>query len=258
MQSVDHERVAEHQRGICLFGYPIFSEKFLFPGVDPSRFLALIGNDQDGFKALPVMYTHGNRGNFNRKNLQKMIPVPLDESTTEDEMNAPNGLDNHRPGTREEDNWYVIMDNAHADVDDQGWMYSWSFRSKHWKGKSGFVRKRVWIRLPPTTSELVRLDEQHSRAKRADVSHLDTRSDSSSEEDWRDAADELNFVLRELKSCKLDRERFQFLETAFQTLSKKDLEMLAKPKTLFAVLETFQFNTSKEKFHKDLMSRLSS
>lgn len=44
--------------------------------------------------------------------------------------------------------WYVDMAN---DVDDQGWLYSWRFRSKDWKGYPrpgrSFVRQRQWRRL---------------------------------------------------------------------------------------------------------------
>lgn len=44
--------------------------------------------------------------------------------------------------------WYVDMAN---DVDDQGWLYSWRFRSKDWKGYPrigrSFVRQRQWKRL---------------------------------------------------------------------------------------------------------------
>lgn len=43
--------------------------------------------------------------------------------------------------------WYVDMA---ADVDDQGWCYSWRFGSKHWSGRHrfmrSFVRQRVWKR----------------------------------------------------------------------------------------------------------------
>ena len=44
--------------------------------------------------------------------------------------------------------WFVDMAN---DVDDQGWVYSWWFRSKHWTGYPQigrrFVRQRRWKRL---------------------------------------------------------------------------------------------------------------
>lgn len=44
--------------------------------------------------------------------------------------------------------WFVDMAN---DVDDQGWLYSWRFRSKDWKGYPrhgrSFVRQRQWKRL---------------------------------------------------------------------------------------------------------------
>ncbi|ANB12788.1 hypothetical protein AWJ20_1058 [Sugiyamaella lignohabitans] len=44
--------------------------------------------------------------------------------------------------------WYVDMS---GDVDDQGWKYSWRFRSRNWHGTHvwfrSFVRKRTWKRI---------------------------------------------------------------------------------------------------------------
>jgi hypothetical protein len=44
------------------------------------------------------------------------------------------------------DKWYVVMA---GDTDDQGWMYSWRFRGRWWRGRMlfGSVRRRTWIRL---------------------------------------------------------------------------------------------------------------
>ncbi|QEU62932.1 Spo73 [Kluyveromyces lactis] len=261
--AIDQERVAEHQRGVCLFGYPFFSEKLLIPGIDPSRFLALIGNDQDGFKALPVMYTHGNRGNSNSKNLRKMIPLPLEETrfgTVSEHASRSrersNGCADHVYRSNEEENWYVMMDNELADVDDQGWMYSWSFKAKHWKGKYGFVRKRVWVRLPSATPDLIRLEDLGSR-HRVEKKATEVAEDISSEENWWDATDDLIMLLSQLQNCKLDRERFQFIDGVFHNLSKDDLVKLSTEPILSRVLGTFQFETSKEKFRNELKARIS-
>lgn len=107
------ELVIENQRGLKMFGIPVFSDKSLVPLLDPSNFQAIDG------KNLRLI-------NNNLHNL----PLP--------------GLN----WQWDWDTWYILMLN---DVDDQGWIYSkWLFRSHHWKGKyyfGNFIRRRVWIRL---------------------------------------------------------------------------------------------------------------
>ncbi|KAG0676527.1 hypothetical protein C6P41_001314 [Kluyveromyces marxianus] len=280
LNGIDQERVIEYQRGVCLFGYPFFSEKLLVPGYDPPRFLAMIGNEEDGFKSLPVMIPHGKRGNSNTKNLRKMIPLPFegDENkavrsrmrSTRSANTAENGLeesrDYHPHYPRDGEEWYVMMEHGVSDVDDQGWMYSWSFKSRQWKGRYGFVRKRIWIRLPSTTPELVQIHDLGSRRERMESqqSHIEEEMQQDETQDAvvdRNTAlpepnEKTDALINELKTCTLDRKRFELLNEVLHSWTKYDLMELTKEPILSSILGTFQFETSRERFRNEILDGL--
>ena len=106
------EMVLENQRGMKVFGIPLYSGKSLIPKMDPSNFQLLNGDN---------MYLLGELSQFPLSDLGWQWTWP---------------------------EWYVLMAN---DVDEEGWVYSRVFfASRHWKGKhymGHFVRRRIWIRL---------------------------------------------------------------------------------------------------------------
>ena len=106
--------IIENERGIKIFGIPLFSHRSLLPIIDPSNYQNING------KRLTVP-------------LSKLENYPLPDSNWEWEWS----------------HWYVYM---YKDVDPHGWMYSNLFFQcdNGWKGKYYFgntIRKRVWIRL---------------------------------------------------------------------------------------------------------------
>lgn len=107
------EFIIENQRGIKLFGIPIYSDKSLLPVIDPAGYQLLNGNN--------LLLNDNNMRNY-----------PLPDLGWEWIW----------------DSWYVLMAD---DVDDQGWIYSGiGFHWGHWKGKyrlGDFVRRRIWVRL---------------------------------------------------------------------------------------------------------------
>ncbi|EAZ63314.2 Sporulation-specific protein 73 [Scheffersomyces stipitis CBS 6054] len=114
---IQFDFVLENQRGMKLFGIPLYSKNSLLPLIDPSTYQSIKG------KRLLISADHLN--NF---------PLP-DFSWT-----------------WSWDSWYVLMCN---DVDDQGWVYSNLFFNNYftdrtWKGKyylGNFVRRRIWVRM---------------------------------------------------------------------------------------------------------------
>lgn len=110
----DYDFVVENQRGMKMFGIPLFLNKALIPVFDPATFQLANG------KNLSINYDKID--NFHLPDLDWVWAWPK---------------------------WYVLMLN---DVDDQGWLYlGISFRLRHhWKGKyyfGNFVRRRIWVRL---------------------------------------------------------------------------------------------------------------
>ncbi|AET39425.1 Spo73p Ecym_4367 [Eremothecium cymbalariae DBVPG len=180
---VAEQVIVENQRGITVFGYPFFSNKLLIPKVDPPQF----HTEKDH---LPISTATSNYyGNTNNKLL-----LPLNfrhlgfasggvgggersEGEGSSEVGGSSsgstfGVSSHGrvEGQDEEFAWFVSMDHqGQYDIDDQGWCYSWSFRSKYWKGKNGFVRKRFWIRLPTRNDNLGYCGHQHQN-------HVGTRT----------------------------------------------------------------------------------
>ncbi|AAS51815.2 ADL105Cp [Eremothecium gossypii ATCC 10895] len=157
LQGVSEHIIVENQRGITLFGYPFFSNKLLIPKVDPPQF-------HTEKEQQPISTTTSNYyGNTNNKLL-----LPLHFRYTGTLGAEGTGRLRGRPasgGSDDEFAWFVSMDyRGQYDIDDQGWCYSWSFRSKYWKGKSGFVRKRFWVRLPTRSEHLGQTSGPGARA----------------------------------------------------------------------------------------------
>lgn len=212
------ERVVEHERGLVLFGYPFFSEKLLVPGIDPARFVAMVKDETTGeFKEQEVLCDREGYGNLAGVNMLKFMPIPLNE---------PEG----------EKIWYVMMDHEFADVDDQGWSYSWYFRSKRWQGRQGLVRKRIWVCLP----------REPSKGER-EVAVEDEEA-GEEESSWEDASEDGLELISRLKRCKIDRQRFEVLEEIFGQMSEEDLVAVLDKNTKARILEMFQFDSSRRRF----------
>lgn len=146
MRRIAEQIIVENQRGIALFGYPFFSNKLLIPKVDPLQFHT--EKDQQPISTVTSSYC----GNTNNKLLLPLNFLCSRSVTEEKGGTALFGCIGERD---DEFAWFVLMDyQGKYDIDDQGWCYSWSFRSKCWKGKNGFVRKRFWVRLPTQNEEL--------------------------------------------------------------------------------------------------------
>lgn len=108
------ELIIENQRGLKLFGIPLFSSNILFPLVDPPPFQRL-----DGLRVSLALNAIAN------------YPLP--------DLGWQWGWDQ----------WYVLM---LADVDEQGWVYLLMFLwlGHRWHGKyyfADFVRRRLWVRM---------------------------------------------------------------------------------------------------------------
>ncbi|AMD20644.1 HDL100Wp [Eremothecium sinecaudum] len=144
---ISEQVIVENQRGITLFGYPFFSSKLLIPKVDPPQF----HTEKD---RQPISTATSNYyGNTNNKLL---LPLNFKCSMGLTEEVGEGSAQVECVGERDDEfAWFVSMDyHGNYDIDDQGWCYSWSFRSKYWKGKNGFVRKRFWVRLPTRNGQL--------------------------------------------------------------------------------------------------------
>lgn len=112
--------IVENQRGMKLFGIPLFSGKSLFPLVDPSLFERVEGTK--------VLLNHDSISNYPLPDLDWVWVWDL---------------------------WHVLMAN---DVDELGWVYLIKFLSwlLHWHGKyyfGDFVRRRLWVRLRKRTGK---------------------------------------------------------------------------------------------------------
>ncbi|CAX44272.1 conserved hypothetical protein [Candida dubliniensis CD36] len=104
--------IVENERGIKLFGIPLFSHKSLWPIIDPSHYQTITNHHL----SIPISLENYPLPDFNWEWVWS--------------------------------HWYVFMYN---DIDPHGWMYSTVFfQCKKWKGKYYFgntVRQRVWLRL---------------------------------------------------------------------------------------------------------------
>lgn len=116
-EGIQFEYILENQRGMQLFGIPLFSNRSLLPLIDP-----------------PTYQTIHEKPLYLSENTMNNYPLP-------------------DLGWRWDwDTWYVLMYN---DVDDLGWIYSNIVFNRHlsdgrWKGKyyfGNFIRRRIWIRM---------------------------------------------------------------------------------------------------------------
>lgn len=106
--------IVENQRGMKVFGIPMFNGKSLIPGIDPP----------------PYLRVDGTRVNLSDNTIEN-YPLPDLNWRWAWEL------------------WYVLMLN---DVDESGWLYLSVFFRKglHWHGKcfvGNFVRRRLWLRM---------------------------------------------------------------------------------------------------------------
>ncbi|CAL9734062.1 sporulation-specific protein 73 [Monosporozyma servazzii] len=145
--------IVENQRGITLLGIPFFSSSFLLPTLDPPNYQLIVSNfdTEDGNivnkSIIPIPY-HGIGTPRNKLNsFNELYPLPW---VSEDENNKYKVCNpRKKPGK-----WYVKLNHNFVEknallnnCDDQGWIYGWRFRSKHWKERHGLVRRRIWIKL---------------------------------------------------------------------------------------------------------------
>ncbi|CAL9728979.1 sporulation-specific protein 73 [Monosporozyma unispora] len=147
--------IVENQRGIIMLGIPFFSSSFLLPGLDPPNYQLLVSTfDSEGSKVIeksiiPIPYHGPGNPRNNLNSFNELYPLPWVPDDTEKEQLKTSCQPRQKPGK-----WYVRLNHGFVEkdsllnnCDDQGWIYSWRFRSKHWKDKHGLVRRRVWVKL---------------------------------------------------------------------------------------------------------------
>lgn len=125
------EVVIENQRGITILGFAWYSPHLLVPKMDPPQYQIVYfeeGIDDSGAYNVNISLT--KLSNRILRSFEHFYPLDF----------VPPGV--HVPETR----WHILM--SIEDTDDDGWNYSWAFGSKHWKYRNGFVRRRVWVKLP--------------------------------------------------------------------------------------------------------------
>lgn len=209
----------ENQRGLSILGYPFFSSKLLIPRIDPSNFQIVNAEDR----------LLKNISNASVHSIAGLYPLTKDEAR--EKVNGPS-------------KWFVLMDfKDKLDMDDQGWVYSWHFSTERWKSKHGFVRRRVWVKLPERRQELG-LAPRDSQPLPTVVSAPASESVSGS---FVTANDEDESLIAELERMLLDRERFERLDEA---CAKGELEGRALFDGSFCkrVRNCFQYKSSQAKF----------
>lgn len=197
--------VVENQRGICLLGYPFFSAKLLVPRVDPTNFQLV--NTKDGVLR--------NISNASIRTVAELYPLV-------EKGNASL-------------KWFVLMEfGEKVDMDDQGWVYSWHFSTERWKSKHGFVRRRVWARLPEKG-----LQETIRPALRP-VS-------DTAEGSYHSAIDDQEWLIQRLMASVLDRKRFESLDELCRD-GELALRHLQDEQLMQRVRDCFQYGSSAERF----------
>lgn len=116
---IQFDFIIENQRGMKVFGMPLYNHKLLFPFIDPPHYTSIHN------KKVSII----NNKLTNYPLLYKWKYVW--------------------------DSWFILMFN---DVDTQGWNYSYNIFSNHnsWNGEHSwykFIRKRIWIRLRKRVDE---------------------------------------------------------------------------------------------------------
>lgn len=213
----------ENERGVGLLGYPFFSAKLLIPRIDPSNFQ--IVNTEDRLLR--------NISNASVHSIAGLYPLTKDEGR--EKANGPS-------------KWFVLMDfKDKLDMDDQGWLYSWHFSTYRWKSKHGFVRRRVWVKLPERRRELALVPKESPRPLPSIVSSVSTESMASS---FVTANDDYERLISDLKGMLLDRQRFEKLDEAWQ---RGELDKIALRDKEFCerVRKCFQYRSSQMRFEED-------
>lgn len=125
--NLSNDIVIENQRGLTVLGYTLYSPHLLFPGIDPPQYQIVYCEPGDEEADNIILNSLSNKI---LSSFEQLYPIDF----------------NPAKETIENTKWYILM--SIEDTDDQGWNYSWSFRSKRWKYKNGLVRRRVWVKLP--------------------------------------------------------------------------------------------------------------
>ncbi|SCU81494.1 LANO_0B03290g1_1 [Lachancea nothofagi CBS 11611] len=211
--------LVEHQRGMTVLGYPVFSPNLLIRGVDPPQF-QLIGPDGESVEKGEIKAGAG------------MWPLDL----------------NSRSGDFK---WFVSMDHANRyETDDQGWSYGWRFRSKRWKASNGFVRKRFWVRLRERTRELTPAEPELSDLECGTNPHVDEGSTTAeSEHSSIHSQSSFSLLLQELSKPSLDRQKADRVLLYISQLPSSNRQEFLEPNSsaLRQILERFQFDESRRK-----------
>lgn len=147
--------IVENQRGITLLGVPFFSPSFLLPGLDPPNYQLIISNslggnsDPKNKSIIPINYRSGDNPRNKLNSFDYLYPLPWNPVT-----NCENNINNLPQKNNKHGKWYVKLNHDMVEdepllnyCDDQGWIYSWRFRSNHWKDRNGLVRRRIWVKL---------------------------------------------------------------------------------------------------------------
>ncbi|SMN19956.1 similar to Saccharomyces cerevisiae YER046W SPO73 Meiosis-specific protein of unknown function, required for spore wall formation during sporulation [Maudiozyma saulgeensis] len=127
---ISNDIVIENQRGITLIGYTLYSPHLLIPRIDPPQYQIIYFDGKEGDDREQAKITFTSLSNKILHSFEQLYPMDFQLNETASKQHK----------------WYVLM--SVEDTDDDGWDYSWSFRSKRWKYKNGLVRRRVWVRLP--------------------------------------------------------------------------------------------------------------
>lgn len=123
-----YDLLIENERGLILFGYPLFNKNLLISNFDPPPFTNIFNEK--------VNISHSGTSTGSITYNMNLIPI----------VNGSNW-------SWSWDKWHILMLND--DIDDQGWLYSGvSFHSRvNWRGRYRIgdnVRKRYWIRAKET------------------------------------------------------------------------------------------------------------
>ncbi|SCU77842.1 LAME_0A02410g1_1 [Lachancea meyersii CBS 8951] len=215
--------IVEYQRGVTVLGYPVFSPNLLLRGIDPPQF-QLAGPDGQTAQKGEIKPGGG------------LWPLDLDSQSRDYK-------------------WFVSMDHANRfQTDDQGWSYSWRFRSNHWRASKGFVRKRFWVRLRERSPELTAAEPDSSSEGGVEVmDHSNNNADkepqaTNDEQSSSSAQDPFANLLIQLSKPSLDRQKADAVLTYISELSAGEKRQLMEPDSpdLKQILEQFQFEKSRQ------------
>lgn len=209
----------ENERGLSFLGYPFFSARLLIPRLDPSNFQTL--NSEDRLLR--------NISNASVHSIAGLYPLTKDEAREKDNGPAK---------------WFVLMDfKDKLDMDDQGWLYSWHFSTERWKSKHGFVRRRVWVKLPERRRELGLVPRQTPSS----APIVSSPSSASLAGSFVTANDDQECLVSDLKNMLLDRQRFERLDEACQE-GLLNLESLQNEQFCERVRCCFQYKSAQTRF----------